>query len=348
MNCLFTYNHVCLQGLGYVLPPHKVTSAAIEARLASVYQRLKLPAGRLELMTGIRSRRFWDAGTRPSQGAVQAGRRALAAADAEPAEIGCLVFASVSRDMMEPATAAFVHRALDLSPECQIFDLSNACLGFLNGMVMVANMIELGQIRTGMVVASETAEELLESTIAHLRHDPDLTRKSIKPAFASLTIGSGAVALVLGDRRLGDSGHVLHGGTARANTAQNHLCQGGQNGEQGVLMSTDSETLLEQGVATAAACWQAFIREMDWPPASVRRFFCHQVGRAHARLLFDRLGLDPALNFETLAELGNVGSVSAPISLALGIDQGCLRSGERAALLGIGSGINALMLAITW
>jgi len=113
-------------------------------------------------------------------------------------------------------------------------------------------------------------------------------------------------------------------------------------------MSTESEELLEKGVETAAQCWRAFLTALDWDRDSIDRFFCHQVGRAHAQLLFQTLALDPARNFETLAALGNVGSVSAPITMAMGVEQGVLAPGERAAVLGIGSGINSLMLGINW
>ncbi len=342
------YSRVCLHDFGYELPPIELSSRDLEERLAPVYERLKLPAGRLELMTGISSRRFWPSGTRPSEGAVLAGKKALANSGIAAAQMGCLLFTSVSRDMMEPATAAFVHRALGLPDSCLIFDISNACLGFLNGMITLANMIELGQVRSGLVVAAETAEHLLESTIAHMLADLSLTRKTIKPLFASLTIGSGAVALVMSDKRFVDSGHMLAGGACRAHTEHNDLCQGGQNAEQGTLMSTDSELLLEKGIETAAHCWQDFQEELGWPAAAVDRFFCHQVGRVHARQLFERLRLDGQKNFETLPFLGNVGSVSAPITMAIGIERGKLATGSRAAVLGIGSGINSLMLGIDW
>lgn len=342
------YSRVCLHDFGYVLPPVTVSSADLEKRLAGVYKRLKLPEGRLELMSGIKERRFWQAGTRPSDAATLAGREALRHSAFSGEDIGCLIFTSVSRDMMEPATASFVHRNLDLPQSCQIFDLSNACLGFLNGMIMLANMIELGQVRAGLLVAGETAEGLVESTVQQLITDTTLSRKSIKPAFASLTIGSGCVALVMGNRDLVDTGHYLVGAASRAHTNHNDLCQGGQNAEQGTLMSTDSEVLLEKGVATAAACWKDFLAKLGWQKESIHRFFCHQVGRAHANLLFSTLGLDPGRNFETLSEFGNVGSVSAPITMARGIEAGALRSGQRAALLGIGSGINSMMLGVDW
>ena len=53
-------------------------------------------------------------------------------------------------------------------------------------------------------------------------------------------------------------------------------------------------------------------------------------------------------NFATLATLGNVGSVSAPITMAMAIEQGIFQPGEKGALLGIGSGINCMMLGIEW
>ena len=342
------YSNVCLHTFGYTLPPNEVTSLQLEERLASVYSRLKLPEGRLELMSGIGSRRFWDAGTKPSDGASFAGIAAMAQADVDPASLECLIFTSVCRDMMEPATASFVHHRLGLSPHCQIFDLSNACLGFLNGMVTLANMIELGQVKRGIVVAGETAEDLVESTITQLLEDTAITRKSIKPIFASLTIGSGAVAVVMEDRKSSDTGHYLRGGMIRANTSQCHLCQGGSVGGQGVLMATDSETLLAQGVETAWLCWQDFLKEFDAAKDDFHQFFCHQVGRAHASLLFDKLALDQTRNFETLGFLGNVGSVSAPITFAIGVEQGALQPGQCGAILGIGSGINACMLRIDW
>lgn len=342
------YTNVCLHDFGYVLPPVVLSSAAVEEQLQPLYQRLKLPSGRLELMTGIHSRRLWQPGTRPSTGAAEAGALAIAKAGVPVEDLSCLLFTSVSRDMMEPATASFVHRQLGLPANCLLFDISNACLGFLDGMVMLANMIELGQVEAGLLVAGETAENLISSTLAHLLTDLTLTRKTIKPLFASLTIGSGAVALVMTSKRYKDSGHFLLCGAVCANTRYNDLCQGGQNAEQGTLMATDSEQLLEKGIETAADCWSSFQQECGWSNQSIHSYFCHQVGRAHAQRLFEVLQLDPAKNFETLPILGNVGSVSAPITMAMGIEQGVLNPGQQAAILGIGSGINALMLGVEW
>jgi 3-oxoacyl-[acyl-carrier-protein] synthase III len=342
------FKNVCLHSFGYQLPPRTVTSEEIEARLAPVYERLKLPAGRLEMMSGIRERRFWDEHTRPSDGAVMAGRKAIEASGIDPKELECLFFTGVCRDMIEPATATFVHHQLGLPEKCLIYDISNACLGFLNGMLTMATMIDLGQIKHGLIVSGETAEDLVETTMVELLNNSNLNRKDIKNSFASLTIGSGAVALVMSSAKQVDTGHRLNTATYRANTSFNDLCQGGPAGSSGTLMATDSEELLKRGVETAMLTWDDFKKESGWTATMVDRFFCHQVGSAHARLLFETLQLDPARNYETLKILGNVGSVSAPITMAIGIENGALNDSERAAILGIGSGINCLMLGIDW
>ncbi len=345
---MINYSHVCLDTFAYKLPPLVVTSRAIEERLADVYKRLKLPVGRLELMSGIKERRLWLQGTRPSEAAIQAGRVVLGNGNIDPEGVECLIFTSVSRDMMEPATASFVHNGLGLSPSCLIFDISNACLGFLDGMVMLANMIELGTVRNGLIVSGETAEELLESTILALIEDRTLTRKTIKPAFASLTIGSGSVGLFM--RRCegkGDCPRLVHGAW-RANTVHSDLCHGGQTGGNTTLMDTNSEELLHRGVETAHMTWLDFSRRPGWQHSDIDRFFCHQVGSAHAKMLFATLGLLPEKNFETLQKLGNVGSVSAPITMAMAMEEGAFAQGQKGAVLGIGSGINCLMLGVEW
>lgn len=344
---MFNYSHVCLDTFGYTLPPQVVTSADIERQLAPLYERLHLPEGRLELMSGIRERRLWPKGTRPSEAAALAGQDVLNKGNIDPSEIDCLLFTSVCRDMMEPATSSFVHNKLGLPKSCLVFDISNACLGFLDGMVMLANMIELGQVRNGLVVSGETAEELLASTIANLVENEKLTRKTIKSSFASLTIGSGSVACFMRRTTDEETKPRLIRGVWRTDTDHIHLCQGDAQGGEKTLMQTDSEELLVRGVDTAAAAWQEFVAP-GWTDSDVDCFFCHQVGVAHFRMLFDRLGLSTEKNFQTLPFLGNVGTVSAPITLAMAMEQDAFSPGQRGLMLGIGSGINSIILGIDW
>jgi 3-oxoacyl-[acyl-carrier-protein] synthase III len=341
------YQHVCLESLGYSLPEEIVTSDQIEERLAPLYRRLRLPEGRLELMSGIGERRLWPRGMRPSEQSIVSGRRAIEAAGIDSREIGCLVHGSVCRDFLEPATACSVHHALGLPEQCQIYDVSNACLGLLNGILQVANLIELGQIRAGLVVGTEDSRSLLESTIDQLNRDQSLTRESVKPAFASLTIGSASAAVLLVHRDLSRTGNLLGAAAVRAHTAHHDLCQGGLECE-GTLMQTDSEKLLAEGLATGAATFGDFLEAGKLSREELQRTICHQVGGTHRKLMLESLGLPIERDFVTFPWLGNTGSVALPVTLALAIERGFVQPGEQVALLGIGSGINSIMLSAQW
>jgi len=342
------FRHACIESLTTVLPEEIWSSAQIEEQLRPLYERLKLPVGRLELMTGIKARRMWPAGTRPSDASAAAGRAVLKNSAFKPEQIEAFIHCAVSRDMLEPATASFAHHKIGLGPRAQVFDLSNACLGFLNGLVTLAAMIDSGQIRCGMVVAGENGRPLVEQTLQQLL-DPALSRNAIKPFFANLTIGSGAVAAILCHEDLLPAGpkHRLVAGAALAATQYSELCQGDTAGG-GLQMQTDSEQLLLAGVQVALDTWNLFEAESGWNRATPNRIICHQVGSTHRRKLYETVGLDLNRDFSTFETLGNTGSAALPTALALAVEQGAVKSGDKVALLGIGSGINSLMLAVEW
>lgn len=339
------FENVCIESLAVALPAEIWTSAEIEARLSPVYERLKLSAGRLELMSGIRERRVWPPGTRASDASAAAGRAVLARSGLHSNDVELFIHAAVSRDMLEPATASFAHRKIGLPATAQIFDVSNACLGFLNALTIAGGLIESGQISCAMVVAGENGRPLVEQTLRTLVESP-LTRNEIKPYFANLTIGSGAVGAIVCHRsRVKGRAHRLLGGVARAATQHSELCQGDSHGTESLAMQTDSEQLLVAGVALAQQTWLDFTEEQG---TAFDRFICHQVGSAHRRKLYETLGLDLAKDFSTFETLGNTGSVALPATLAAAVSAGAIQEGHRIGLLGIGSGLNCLMLALEW
>jgi 3-oxoacyl-[acyl-carrier-protein] synthase-3 len=340
------FSRTAISGLTAELPPEVWTSADLESRLAPLYARLRLPEGRLELMTGIRERRFWPAAIRPSAASAAAGRKAMAAAGVGPGDIDLLIHSSVCRDRLEPSTAAYVHGLLGLGPQAQIMDVSNACLGWLNAVVLAAGLVESGQIRRALVCAGEDGRPLVERTVRLLNEDASLTRDAIKPYFANLTIGAGGAAAVVCREDLASAGSIrLLGGAAETDSSANSLCEGDSASDE-LDMRTDSEALLAAGVALAGRCWKRFCSATGWEAGTPDRIVTHQVGRRHSALLFDSLGLDPDRDCRSFDVLGNVGSASLPATLALARADGRIRAGHKAALLGIGSGLASLMLAV--
>ena len=191
---------------------------------------------------------------------------------------------------------------------------------------------------------------LVEGTIDSLLKDQTLTRKSIKSAFASLTIGSGSAAIVLCHKSLSHTGHRLIGGAILSDTAQHDLCAGGVeaevHGDSRPRMETDSEGLLRAGIALAERTWRKMKGEVGWNNEDVDRVFTHQVGKQHRSALLEKLELDPHLDFPTVERFGNTGAVALPMALAMGLEQDPPPAGTKLALLGIGSGLNSVMLGI--
>ena len=341
------FKSVAIESIDYDLPERIVTSDEIEASLSSVYQRLKLPTGRLELMTGIKSRHLWPSEFAPSQASALAGEKVLKKSIFEKESIDLLIHSSVCRDKLEPATASYVHQNLRLSENTQILDVSNACLGFLNAMTLAAGLIESGQIQKALIVSGENGMPLVENTINSL-HNPALTRKTIKPYFANLTIGAGSVAAILCHKKLiPESPLLINSVAVKTDSNHNKLCEGGVSGNS-LIMQTNSEALLEAGVNVAFKTWELFKKTSGWSSSSINKIFTHQVGRAHTKSLFDKLDLDIKKEYSTYEFLGNIGSVSCPITLAKGIEKKIFKNGEKALLMGIGSGLSSMIIGLEW
>ena len=336
------YQNVCIEGMGYVIPDHVVTSAWMEEQIAPVYQALKIPFGYLERLTGIKEHRWWDDGILVSDASAMAAERAIANAGIDRREIQCLINASVCRDYIEPATATIVHHKVGLTAAAISFDIVNACLGFLNGMMTIANMIELGQIDTGIVVAAEDPKEGQLATIEQmLTHPP--SRDAIRDNMASFTLGAASVAMILRHKSKSKTGKQLLGGAAYSNTEHNQLCVA-----QRTWMHTDSSKLLSEGTKVVAQAWKYFKEEIGWKNDTVDKMFTHQVSEPQRKIGLKALGVPLDIDHPTLHYLGNTASVAAPISMAIGIDNGSVDEGDKIVLFGVGSGINSIVMGIQW
>jgi len=344
------YTNVYINSFGYELPPNVVTSEDLESRLASLYEALHFQKGQLEALTGIHERRFWDQGFKMSEGAILAGQKAINASGVQPGDIGLLIYGGVCRDQLEPATACAVADGLGLNPNALVYDVSNACLGVLNGMVQIANAIELGQIEAGLVVSCESARQIIDSTIELLLKKRDM--EVFKKTVATLTGGSGAVAVLLSHSPVGNQPHRLLGGVARNATQFHALCT--WKPDTGIPslvpteMDTDSVGVLQNGVALGIETYEAFRNELSWGNNKPDKIICHQVGATHQRTILDSIGISKDQDFTTFRNLGNIGTVSLPITAAIASEREFLIPGDTVGFLGIGSGLNCLMLGIEW
>ena len=223
------FKNVSIAGLAHIDAPHTLTSDEINARLQPTLDRLGIKTDVLNDIAGVHSRRLWDADVQASDAATLAARKALLDAGIGADKIGLVVNTSVSRDYLEPSTASIVCGNLGVGDECQTFDVANACLAFINGMDIASRMIERGDIEYALIVNGESSNEITDRTIGRLLR-PDSTAEQFRNEFASLTLGSGAAAMVMGRSELLPNGHRYKGSVTRAAT----LCL--QAGAQGITV----------------------------------------------------------------------------------------------------------------
>jgi 3-oxoacyl-[acyl-carrier-protein] synthase-3 len=336
------FENVSVHGPAYVEAPHRVTSAAISDQLAPTLKRLNIRFDLLESITGIVARRFWDEGVQPSAVAALAGRKALDESGVDPNEIGLLINTSVCKDYIEPSVASLVHNKLGLSSSCLNFDIGNACLAFLNGMTIAGNMIERGQIKHALIVDGEGSRYITDATVARLLK-PETTNRIFRDNFASLTLGSGAVGMVLSRSDLAPQGHRFLGGVSVAASQYSNLCRG-----QPDEMITDASGLLIAGLGLASETWAKVQEVMGWKESEIDEFVLHQVSRTHTDQLAETLGLNIDKVFRTYPEYGNIGPAAVPITLAKSVEAGRVKAGDRVGFMGIGSGLNCAMMEVVW
>ena len=339
------FRHVRIEALAVELPPNRVTSKALEDDLAGTYKRLGIPPGCIETLVGILARRFWDEGTGIADAASAAARAVYARtgrADELMRRTGAVISTSVCKDYIEPSVAALVRGQLALAPTTEAFDLGNACLGFMNGMDLAAMWIESGRADAVLVVAAESSRHVVGRTVERL-NAPTSTMADFKEALPTLTLGSGAVAMLLVHERTASTQHALHGSVSLGDPSASTICLGTND-----WMRTDAQKLLVSGVDLASRTWARAQENLGWTRESVAHLICHQVGATHVATLFKQLDLDLDKAFLTYPELGNIGPAAVPITLQLAVEAGRVKPGDTVALMGIGSGLSCMMMEVVW
>lgn len=336
------HSNVCLESIAYHLPQEVMSMEDTFEQLEPLLERLRIPSSGVQAASGVEERRFWPRGTTIAEVAAQAAAKALQASGLEASDIGCLISTSVCKDYIEPSMASLVHGRLGLPPKSLNFDIGNACLAFLNGMSVLADMIEQGRFKAALIVDAESARDVIEQTISRLL-STETSVDDFRDNFAALTLGSGAVAAVLTHASISKTGHRVTGHVALADTRHSDLCLG-----QPTEMIVHARPLMQAGVDLAKRTWTEAETEFGWRPDDIDLFVCHQVGKRHHEFLFESLGLDANRAYITYPFLGNVGPASVPLTLALALERGRLNSGNKVALMGIGSGLNCSMMEIMW
>jgi 3-oxoacyl-[acyl-carrier-protein] synthase-3 len=198
-------------------------------------------------------------------------------------------------------------------------------------------MIDSGQIDYALIVDGEGSRHTQQQTLERLSGE-DTTMDDLFLEFATLTLGSGGAAMVLGSAEKHPEGHRVVGGITRSDTSTHDLCIGTID-----QMRTDTRGLLDAGLDLAKRAWVG-VEDLGW--LDMDHYIIHQVSAVHTSMMCAQLGIDPDKVPLTFSTLGNVGPASIPITMDS--VQDTLEPGDRILCLGIGSGMNASATEIVW
>jgi 3-oxoacyl-[acyl-carrier-protein] synthase-3 len=350
----FLFKHVCVESFGLHFPTTLLSSAELEDRIAPVYKRLKIPKGTLERASGVSTRGMWTPEVTPSSVATLAAREALDRSGFRPDQIGAVINCSVSRDFFEPATACLVHHNLNIPEESLALDITNACIGFSDGMIMLAHLIEAGTVQAGIICSGENISKVVNTTCEQMLGDHSITRHKLLQMLPTLTLGCGAVAAVLCHESIATSGHKFVGGVARSASQHHNLCIGngdfsvGQGEEIAPIMTSDATKLMIAAAKLGGRAFPDVTASLGWSKDQIDHVFCHQVGRQVNEAFYGEMGLDFDKDFAIYKRYGNMVSAALPAALAIGATEKNIQPEQTVLLTAFGSGLNTRFLGFRW
>lgn len=318
--------------------PQRIVSNAEMAYLINS-EKIILNGDLLKEKFGIEERRFADEEEQASDLAVKAALKILEPEDYTT--IDCLIFASGSSDMIEPATASIIQSKLKLS--CPAFDIKNACNSFVCG-IQTANAL----------IVSETYKKILllsgEKLSAIIKFSYEDNAEFMK-RFASLSMGDAGAAAIL-EKSDSDSG--IYAQKFQTNGEYWELCTvpGG-----GSLHPHDGSKVYFEGRTTEmrkvffekkGKIIENALNEAGWLLSDLDLVFMHHVSVQTFEMVANDLHISKDKFYNVFENYGNMAASSIPFALSDAYNKNILKKGNKIMLLGLASGISISVQLLIW
>jgi 3-oxoacyl-[acyl-carrier-protein] synthase-3 len=325
---------VGITAVGAYLPERVLPTDALQQRVQRA-SGIRLPRGLFERMSGIATRHVAGPGEYASTLAAAAAHRALATADLDPLDIDVLLFASASRDLVEPATAHIVQA--ELGSKAHALDVSNACNSFLNGIDLARSMVLAGRAGRVLVVTGETPTRVMRPRVDSLAQARD--------AFAGFTFGDAGAAVVV-EAVAGRGIFDVDQETLSQHWTVGGIPGGGSRhprGDEYTYFTGDGHALrgVFEKVGTAILDRVRYRTGLDW--SGYAKVLVHQVTRPYLDRFVEVTGVPADKLDVTVGDHGNLASATLGVQLARGWES--LNSGDRVLFVGLGGGVSVMTMA---
>jgi 3-oxoacyl-(acyl-carrier-protein) synthase III len=339
---VYTEGHSRIAGTGIYLPEERVTTRDLMREIQS-QERFGVSYEWLERVTGIREKRVTPPGILPSDMAVVAAKEAMERAKVTAREVDAIIYTGLTRDYLEPATAHIVQAKLDAT-NAIVFDVSNACHGFMNGIHIMDALIATGQVRNGLVVTGEQGSALTRRALATLQTITDRTQ--FVSTVAALTLGDAGAATILQAKNEPTAGLV--GLMLQSQGQHANLCVVQDPVGEGI-MSADMPSIIDEAAKLMADMfYECMYRRLRWQIHQLAKYLIHQVGNRAFQIYSQLTGVPTRLMPKTVDVLGNLITANIPVNIYNCVRNGELKAGDKIYISSTGSGISLSQAGLIW
>ena len=324
-----------ISGIGINLPTDRISSDELMREIGT--RRFGIPENFISRKMGIIERRFATPESRPSDLAYAASVEAIEEAGIDPRHIDWIIFCGIDRDWIEPSTACRIQHLLGAT-NASCVDVSNACLGFMNGLHMADTLIRSGSVENVLVCTGETQSNVALEMVERLRRCDD--KQFFRKTMGALTVGDAGGAMII-QRSDGNNGFHRFQFWTEGDKAELCCIKEGRNGFEGqMIMGVISKAMVEIHSKHIDGTYL----QSGWKPSDVDKLYCHQVGREPHKQMANiaRVPEDKApITYHTM---GNLTSATIPVNMYINRP----RRGEHILFMGAGSGLSVCQSGMTY
>lgn len=305
-----------ISGVGSALPKRIMTNADISKIVDTSHDWI---VGR----TGIHQRHIADDSETTRTLAVDASRKAIAAAGLSASDIDLIVLATSTPDNTFPATATLVQADLGIT-QGSAFDLQAVCSGFVYALVTADSMLRAGHARHALVIGSETFSRIL-----------DWTDRATCVLFGD---GAGAMVLSASDK---DDGRGILASKLRADGRYNDklYVDGGPSTTKTVgFLRMEGKEVFKHAVGNIAGVMADVMSSAGISAADVDWFVPHQANKRILDGVARKLGIDERKIVVTLQDHGNTSAASVPLAFDTATRDGRIKPGQLVLMEAMGGG----------
>ena len=317
---------------GYV-PPRVMTNADLEKIVDTTDEWIRT-------RTGIRQRHVVEKGVAASHLATEAAKKLLAAKNLDPAEIDLIVLASVTPDMMFPATACLIQDRIG-AKNAWGFDLSAACSGFVYALTVAAQFVGAGTARKALAIGSDVMTSIL----------------NYEDRATCVLFGDGAGAVLVEPAQTDDEGVLdFHNDVDGSGGCFLYMPGGGSLNppshetvdKKMHYVHQEGQQVFKYAVRRMADVSAQLLERNGFTGNDLKLVVPHQANLRIIRAMQERLGVDDSKVMVNIDRYGNTTAGTIPLGLMDALDQGKLQKGDLVLLVAVGAGYTTGGMLLRW